>query len=109
MEEGRLLSAGGVATPSAANSGAAAALAVYSNAQGPTAGDVVAAGNNTFQQINLVSDQAGVAQNLDPTLVNAWGISAAPTSGAFWVSSNGGGLTELYLGAVNGSAISQPF
>ncbi|HEV3005711.1 MAG TPA: TIGR03118 family protein [Pirellulales bacterium] len=109
MEERRLLSAGVVATPSAAINGAAAALAVSSNAQGPTAGDVVAAGKFTFQQINLVSDQAGVAQNLDPTLVNAWGISAAPNSGAFWVSSNGGGLSELYLGDVNGSALTQPF
>src|SRR5262245_34640971 len=62
-----------------------------------------------FQQINLVSDQVGVALNLDPTLMNAWGISAAPSSGAFWVSSNRGGLSELYLGDVNGSAITQPF
>src|SRR5260370_194367 len=62
-----------------------------------------------FQQTNLVSDQVGVALNLDPTLINAWGISAAPTSGAFWVSSNGRGLSELYLGDVNGSAINQPF
>jgi hypothetical protein len=62
-----------------------------------------------FQQINLVSDQPGVALNLDPTLVNAWGISAAPTAGVFWVSANGTGLSELYLGDVNGSAIQQPF
>src|SRR5262249_37872819 len=62
-----------------------------------------------FLQTNLVSDQAGVALKLDPTLINAWGISAAPTSGAFWVSSSGGGLSELYLGDVNGSPITQPF
>jgi uncharacterized protein (TIGR03118 family) len=62
-----------------------------------------------FQQTNLVSDQPGVALNLDPTLVNAWGISAAPSGGAFWVSSNGSGLSELYLGDVNGSPILQPF
>src|SRR5262245_34163322 len=61
--------------------------------------------SNLFQQINLVSDQPGVALNLDSTLVNAWGISAAPTAGAFWVSSAGAGLSELYLGDVNGSAI----
>jgi uncharacterized protein (TIGR03118 family) len=62
-----------------------------------------------FQQINLVSDQVGVALNLDPSLINPWGISAAPSAGAFWVSSNGQGLSELYLGDVNGSAITQPF
>jgi uncharacterized protein (TIGR03118 family) len=62
-----------------------------------------------FQQTNLVSDQAGVAQSLDPTLTNAWGISAAPLAGAFWVSANGTGLSPLYLGDVNGSAIRQLF
>jgi uncharacterized protein (TIGR03118 family) len=56
-----------------------------------------------------VSDQPGVALNLDPTLVNAWGISASPSGGAFWVSSNGRGLSELYLGDVMGSPILQPF
>jgi uncharacterized protein (TIGR03118 family) len=62
-----------------------------------------------FQQTNLVSDQAGVAQSLDPTLTNAWGISASPLAGAFWVSANGTGLSPLYLGDVNGSAIRQLF
>src|SRR5262245_57919843 len=58
---------------------------------------------------NLVSDQPGVAFVTDPTLVNAWGISLSPTGGAFWVSSNGGGLSELYAGDVAGSPITQPF
>src|SRR5262245_63100939 len=62
-----------------------------------------------FQQTNLVSDQAGVAQSLDPLLTNAWGISAAPAAGAFWVSANGTGLSPLYVGDVNGSAIQQLF
>jgi uncharacterized delta-60 repeat protein len=56
-EERRLLSAGaldptfgsgGVAAPSAAINGTAAAIAVYSNASAATAGDVVAAGNARF-------------------------------------------------------------
>jgi len=62
-----------------------------------------------FEQTNLVSDQPGVALNLDTTLQNAWGISAAPAAGAFWVSSAGKGLSELYLGDIKGSAIAQPF
>jgi uncharacterized protein (TIGR03118 family) len=62
-----------------------------------------------FQQTNLVSDLVGLALNLDPTLINAWGISAAPNAGAFWVSSSGGGLSELYLGDVGGTPITQPF
>jgi uncharacterized protein (TIGR03118 family) len=44
---------------------------------------------------NLVSDQPGVAQVTDPSLVNAWGISASGTS-PFWVSDNGTGVSTLY-------------
>jgi uncharacterized protein (TIGR03118 family) len=61
-----------------------------------------------FDQTNLVSDQFGVAQVQDRTLINAWGISSAPTQGAFWVSSAGKNLSELYIGDVNGSAIARP-
>src|SRR5262249_36235700 len=64
----------------------------------------VPSATSLFQQTNLVSDLVGLALNLDPTLINAWGISAAPNSGAFWVSSSGRGL-----GDVNGSPITQPF
>src|SRR5262245_30448960 len=46
-------------------------------------------------QTNLVSDLPGVATNLDPHLVNPWGISESTTS-AFWVSDNGTGLSTLY-------------
>src|SRR5437016_12874221 len=47
------------------------------------------------QQINLVSDQPGVALLQDTNLVNAWGVSFAPT-GPFWISDNGTGLSTLY-------------
>lgn len=65
--------------------------------------------STAFLATDLVSDQPGVAAVTDPTLVNAWGISLSPNGGAFWVSSNGKGLSELYGGDVNGSPISQPF
>jgi len=54
-------------------------------------------------QHNLVSDIAGMADQLDPCLVNPWGIVASPTS-PFWVSANGTGLSTLYNG--NGVASS---
>jgi len=44
---------------------------------------------------NLVSNQAGQANNTDPDLVNAWGVSYAP-GGPFWVSDSGTGLSTLY-------------
>src|SRR5262245_49391478 len=62
-----------------------------------------------FIQTNLVSDLPGLARLVDPTLKNPWGISLSPNGGAFWVSSNGGGLSELYLGDVNGKPLSAPF
>lgn len=50
-----------------------------------------------FNVTNLVSDDqsANTAQTTDPDLVNAWGVSYAPT-GPFWVSDNGTGVTTLY-------------
>lgn len=44
---------------------------------------------------NLVSNIQGNAQHQDPSLVNAWGISFAPT-GPFWVSDEGTGLSTVY-------------
>src|SRR5439155_14222140 len=49
----------------------------------------------TYRQINLVSDQPGVALLQDTNLVNAWGVSFSPTS-PFWVSANGTGKATLY-------------
>jgi uncharacterized protein (TIGR03118 family) len=46
-------------------------------------------------QTNLVSDLPGVAQNLDPNLVNPWGISESGGS-PFWISDNGAGVSTLY-------------
>jgi uncharacterized protein (TIGR03118 family) len=48
-----------------------------------------------FVQHNLVADTAGVADNTDPYLIGAWGISASPTS-PFWISNTGNGTSTLY-------------
>jgi uncharacterized protein (TIGR03118 family) len=45
----------------------------------------------------LVSDQAGMAANTDPNLVNAWGIAFNPT-GPVWVANNGTGKSTIYDG-----------
>jgi len=57
-----------------------------------------------FRQVDLVSDQPGVAPLTDPDLVNAWGLSATPGTDAapgspLWVSDNGADETTLYTGA----------
>src|SRR6478735_3140009 len=59
----------------------------------------------TYHQINLVSDQPGVALVQDTNLVNAWGISFSPTS-PFWISANETGLSTLY--AVTNDATGAP-
>jgi len=51
-----------------------------------------------FKVTNLVSDGSVPAPNIDPGLINPWGISYAPT-GPFWISDNGSGLSTLYNGA----------
>src|ERR1700692_3198580 len=56
---------------------------------------------NKYEQHNLVSDIPGLADHVDPCLVNPWGIVSSPTS-PFWVSANGAGLSTLYDG--NGAA-----
>jgi len=48
-----------------------------------------------FNVVPLVSDQAGVAPNTDPDLVNAWGISQQG-NGPLWISDNGTGLSSVY-------------
>jgi uncharacterized protein (TIGR03118 family) len=58
-----------------------------------------------YQQINLVSDIANVAQLQDTSLVNAWGIAFGPT-GPFWVGNNGTGKATLY--AVTNDASGAP-
>jgi uncharacterized protein (TIGR03118 family) len=70
---------------------AATALLALAWVPAATAGN----GNDDYQQTNLVSDLAGVAQLQDTNLVNAWGISMSGNS-PFWVSSNGKGLALLY-------------
>jgi uncharacterized protein (TIGR03118 family) len=58
-----------------------------------------------YLQHNLVSDVPGMAQIVDANLTNAWGLAVNPTGGAFWVASNGGGVSTQYTGDVRGSAI----
>ncbi len=57
-----------------------------------------------YTQTNLVSDQPGVAQTMDPNLVNPWGMSRSATS-PIWVSDNGTDVATLYNGDVNGSPV----
>jgi uncharacterized protein (TIGR03118 family) len=51
--------------------------------------------NTFYRQVNLVSDQSGVALVQDTNLLNAWGMSFSPTS-TFWVNDNGSGRATLY-------------
>jgi uncharacterized protein (TIGR03118 family) len=48
-----------------------------------------------FNVVPLVSDQAGVAPNTDPNLVNPWGIAYSP-GGPAWVSDQGTSVSTLY-------------
>ena len=52
----------------------------------------------TDDQTNLVNSGYTPALHVDPSLVNPWGLAAAPTS-PMWVSNNGTGSSTLYDGA----------
>jgi uncharacterized protein (TIGR03118 family) len=58
------------------------------------------AGGRFYQQRNLVSDGFMPAEEIDPNLVNPWGIAFNP-DGFVWVANNGTGVATLYDG--NGS------
>jgi uncharacterized protein (TIGR03118 family) len=64
-----------------------------------------AATGATYHQRNLVSDQPGMAETVDPNLVNPWGLSHGPAT-PLWVSDNGMDVSTLYSGAVDGSPVS---
>ena len=54
-----------------------------------------AAQTNSYQQTNLVSDMAGVANHTDTKLINPWGISFFPGQ-PFWISDNNSGYSTVY-------------
>jgi uncharacterized protein (TIGR03118 family) len=56
-----------------------------------------ATATTSFSRINLVTDDQTInaAKINDPNLINAWGISYSST-GPFWVSDNGKGVSTLY-------------
>jgi uncharacterized protein (TIGR03118 family) len=54
----------------------------------------LSAQNNYFVH-NLVSDIAGMADHVDPNLVNPWGNAFSATS-PFWIANNGTGTSTLY-------------
>jgi uncharacterized protein (TIGR03118 family) len=56
------------------------------------------AAQGSYSQLNLVSDQPGVAPTTDSALVNAWGLARSATS-PWWVSDNGTDKSTLYNGA----------
>ncbi|MFL6101129.1 MAG: TIGR03118 family protein [Actinomycetales bacterium] len=84
--------------PAAAAAGACLGLALVM----PSAATAAPTPISRYVQTNLVSDQAGVAEIMDPNLVNPWGASYLGNS-PLWVSDNGTGVTTLYSGGVHGS------
>jgi uncharacterized protein (TIGR03118 family) len=55
---------------------------------------------NAYQQTNLVSDVAGMANHTDPKLINPWGISFLPGQ-PFWIADNNSGFSTQYDAAGN--------
>ncbi|MBZ5721378.1 MAG: TIGR03118 family protein [Acidobacteriia bacterium] len=49
----------------------------------------------SYKAVFLTADQTGKAPNVDPNLINPWGISFSAT-GDFWVADNNTGVSTLY-------------
>ena len=52
---------------------------------------------NQYAQHNLTSDIPGVADQIDPNLINPWGIAFSAAS-PFWISNNHSGTAAVYNG-----------
>jgi uncharacterized protein (TIGR03118 family) len=77
--------------------GALLALALVLGASLVAASPLAAAERNSYTVTPLVSDQPGVAPHTDANLVNAWGLTAGPTT-PWWVADNGTDKSTLYGG-----------
>src|SRR6185295_20261271 len=53
--------------------------------------------SSPYTLTNLVGDVAGAAAQVDPHLVNAWGLVAGPTT-PWWVANNTTSSSTLYSG-----------
>jgi len=73
------------------------ALALVLGAALVAVSPLTAAERNAYTVTSLVSDQQGVATHTDGNLVNAWGLTAGPTT-PWWVSDNGTNKSTLYGG-----------
>ncbi len=64
-----------------------------------------------FKIVKLDSNQSGKAKNLDPNLINPWGLAQGPGSDPIWASDNGTGLSTVYAqgtGKVNTLVVTIP-
>jgi uncharacterized protein (TIGR03118 family) len=59
------------------------------------AASAAAAPRNAYVTHNLVSDQADMADRLDPNLINAWGLASRVDS-PWWVADNGSNRATVY-------------
>src|SRR5262245_64173902 len=71
---------------------------------------VASARADTYSWTNFQSDIAGVAQHIDPNLVNPWGMSVSSPGGTIWVSDNGTGVSTLSMqdGTARSLAVTTP-
>src|SRR6516165_834789 len=80
---------------------AAGTLITLGAAAAPVGASPAKGQKSAFVQVNLVSNQPGVAPLMDTDLVNAWGLAASPGTdqapgSPLWVSDNGSDKATLY-------------
>ena len=69
----------------------------------PPAGAIpVIAPGSAYRQVNLISDLAGVAEVLDPRLVNPWGLASDDAGSPLWTADAGSSSASTYVTAGSG-------
>jgi len=65
----------------------------------------------TFTIVKLVSNQSGKAKNVDPNLINPWGLAQGPGTDPIWAADNGTGVSTVYAqgtGKVDSTIVTIP-
>jgi uncharacterized protein (TIGR03118 family) len=65
----------------------------------------------TFTIVKLVSNQSGKAKNVDPNLINPWGLAQGPGTDPTWAADNGTGVSTVYAqgtGKVDSTIVTIP-
>ncbi|HEX7136015.1 MAG TPA: TIGR03118 family protein [Iamia sp.] len=82
-----------------------AASAVVTAPAGPAAAIPIIAPGSAYRQVNLASDLGGVAEIIDPVMINPWGLASNDAGSPLWVANDGTNTAGQYVGTGGGGLV----